>query len=176
MQYTKLGATGLEVSRICLGCMSFGVSDAGTHPWSLDEDTSQRFIRRALDAGINFFDTANVYSAGTSEEFVGRVLRQFANRDEIVIATKVNGPMRSGRNAVGLSRKAIMAEIDHSLRRLGTDYALSSVIRFFPPDSSIPSLPLPSLPFLFHAAPFLYSYFLPFLSPFPSYFHLQIFH
>jgi aryl-alcohol dehydrogenase (NADP+) len=131
VQYTKLGNTGLEVSRICLGCMSFGVSDAGTHPWSLDEDTSRTYVRRALDAGINFFDTANVYSAGTSEEFVGRVLGQFANRDEIVIATKVNGPMRSGRNAVGLSRKSIMAEIDHSLRRLGTDFVdLYQIHRF----------------------------------------------
>jgi len=131
MKYTKLGTTGLDVSRICLGCMSFGVSDAGTHPWSLDEDTSRGFIRRALDAGINFFDTANVYSAGTSEEYVGRVLHQFANRDEIVIATKVHGPMRSGRNALGLSRKAIMAEIDHSLRRLGTDYVdLYQIHRF----------------------------------------------
>ena len=122
MKYTKLGNTGLDVSRICLGCMSFGASDQGTHAWSLDEETSRPFIRQALDAGINFFDTANVYSLGTSEEFVGRALADMANRDEIVLATKVNGPMRGGQNALGLSRKAIMAEIDHSLRRLGTDY------------------------------------------------------
>jgi aryl-alcohol dehydrogenase (NADP+) len=122
MQYTKLGNTGLDVSRICLGCMSFGASDQGTHAWSLDEATSRTFIQRAIDAGINFFDTANVYSLGTSEEFVGRALADMADRDEIVIATKVHGPMRRGRNSAGLSRKAIMAEIDHSLRRLGTDY------------------------------------------------------
>ena len=122
MQYTKLGNTGLDVSRICLGCMSFGESGSGTHAWTLDEAASRSFIERALDAGINFFDTANVYSLGTSEEFVGRALRDMANRDEVVIATKVNGPMREGRNALGLSRKAIMTEVDHSLRRLGTDY------------------------------------------------------
>ncbi len=122
MKYTKLGNTGLDVSRICLGCMSFGASDQGTHAWSLDEATSRPFIQQALDAGINFFDTANVYSMGTSEEFVGRALADMANRDEIVLATKVNGPMRRGQNAIGLSRKSIMAEIDHSLRRLGTDY------------------------------------------------------
>ena len=122
MQYTKLGNTGLDVSRICLGCMSFGESGSGTHAWTLDEAASRPFIERALDAGINFFDTANVYSLGTSEEFVGRALGDMANRDDVVIATKVNGPMREGRNAVGLSRKAIMTEVDHSLRRLGTDY------------------------------------------------------
>jgi aryl-alcohol dehydrogenase (NADP+) len=122
VQYTKLGNTGLDVSRICLGCMSFGESGSGTHAWTLDEATSRSFIERALDAGINFFDTANVYSLGTSEEFVGHALRDMANRDEVVIATKVHGPMREGRNAAGLSRKAIMTEVDHSLRRLGTDY------------------------------------------------------
>jgi 1-deoxyxylulose-5-phosphate synthase len=122
MKYTKLGNTGLDVSRICLGCMSFGASEQGTHPWSLDEATSRTFIQQALDAGINFFDTANVYSLGTSEEYVGRALDQMANRDEIVLATKVHGTMRGGQNALGLSRKAIMTEIDHSLRRLGTDY------------------------------------------------------
>jgi aryl-alcohol dehydrogenase (NADP+) len=122
MEYTKLGNTGLDVSRICLGCMSFGESDQGTHPWSLDEATSRLFIRRAVDAGINFFDTANVYSAGTSEEFVGRALAEMTSRDDVVIATKLFGPMREGRNAAGLSRKAIMTEVNHSLRRLGTDY------------------------------------------------------
>jgi 1-deoxyxylulose-5-phosphate synthase len=122
MKYTKLGRTGLEVSRVCLGCMSFGVATMGNHEWTLDEASSRPFIRRALDAGINFFDTANVYSLGTSEEIVGRALADMANRDEIVIATKVHGPMRDGRNALGLSRKAIMTEVDASLRRLGTDY------------------------------------------------------
>ncbi|MEM9041388.1 MAG: aldo/keto reductase [Actinomycetota bacterium] len=122
MEYIKLGRTGLDVSRICLGCMSYGESGEGTHAWSLDEATSRPFIEKALGAGINFFDTANVYSMGTSEEFVGRALADMANRDEVVIATKVFGPMRQGQNAMGLSRKAIMTEVDHSLRRLGTDY------------------------------------------------------
>jgi aryl-alcohol dehydrogenase (NADP+) len=122
MEYVKLGSTGLDVSRICLGCMSYGGPEAGTHRWSLDEDEARPFFQRALEAGINFFDTANVYSAGTSEEITGRALRDFANRDEIVLATKVHGRMHPGPNGAGLSRKAIMSEIDHSLRRLGTDY------------------------------------------------------
>jgi aryl-alcohol dehydrogenase-like predicted oxidoreductase len=122
MEYVKLGSTGLDVSRICLGCMSYGEPDRGTHPWSLPEEQSRPFIKRALEAGINFFDTANVYSAGSSEEIVGRALRDFADRDEIVLATKVHGVMRPGPNGRGLSRKAIMGEIDASLRRLGTDY------------------------------------------------------
>jgi 1-deoxyxylulose-5-phosphate synthase len=131
MRYTKLGRTGLDVSRICLGCMSFGEASAGNHPWSLDEETSRGFIKDALEAGITFFDTANVYSLGTSEEIVGRALAEFATRDEVVLATKVNGPMRRGRNAAGLSRKAIMTEIDASLRRLGTDYVdLYQIHRF----------------------------------------------
>ncbi len=122
MKYRKLGRTGLEVSAVCLGCMSFGEPGRGNHPWSLDEETSRPFIRQALELGINFFDTANAYSHGSSEEIVGRALRDFANRDEVVLATKVFMPMRDGRNSVGLSRKAIMAEVDHSLRRLGTDF------------------------------------------------------
>ncbi|HEX3647638.1 MAG TPA: aldo/keto reductase [Pseudonocardiaceae bacterium] len=122
MKYVKLGSTGLDVSRICLGCMSFGAPDRGSHPWSLDERTSRPFIRRAIEAGINFFDTANTYSNGSSEEIVGRALAEYANRDEIVLATKVYMTMRPGPNGGGLSRKAIMAEIDNSLRRLGTDY------------------------------------------------------
>ncbi|TPG11330.1 aldo/keto reductase [Rhodanobacter glycinis] len=122
MRYVKLGHTGLEVSRLCLGCMTYGVPDRGAHPWSLDEDASRPLIRRALDLGINFLDTANIYSDGTSEEFVGRVLKEHGQRDAIVLATKLHGRMHAGPNAVGLSRKAIMAEIDHSLRRLGTDY------------------------------------------------------
>jgi aryl-alcohol dehydrogenase-like predicted oxidoreductase len=122
MQYRKLGRTGLDVSRIALGCMSYGDPGAGNHEWTLDDEASRPFIRQALDAGINFFDTANVYSAGTSEEIVGRALAEMAERDEVVIATKVHGRMRPGPNGGGLSRKAILTEIDHSLRRLGTDY------------------------------------------------------
>ena len=122
MEYVKLGRTGLDVSRLCLGCMTYGVSERGAHPWSLTEEESRPFIRKALEAGINFFDTANVYSAGTSEEFVGRALKDFARREEIVIATKVHGRMHDGPNGAGLSRKAILQEVDNSLRRLGTDY------------------------------------------------------
>jgi 1-deoxyxylulose-5-phosphate synthase len=122
MRSRKLGRTGLDVSPLCLGCMSFGDPGRGNHPWSLDEEASRPLIRRALEAGINFFDTANVYSDGSSEEIVGRALAEFADRDEIVLATKVHGQMRPGPNGRGLSRKAIMTEIDHSLRRLGTDY------------------------------------------------------
>jgi aryl-alcohol dehydrogenase-like predicted oxidoreductase len=122
MEYVSLGKTGLKVSRICLGCMTYGVPDRGAHPWSLDEEQSRPFIKRALELGINFFDTANTYSDGTSEEIVGRALRDFARREEIVLATKVYYPMREGPNARGLSRKSIMIEIDASLRRLGTDY------------------------------------------------------
>jgi aryl-alcohol dehydrogenase-like predicted oxidoreductase len=122
MEYAKLGRTGLEVSRICLGCMSYGVPDQGNHAWSIDEEDSRPFIKRALEGGINFFDTANRYSLGSSEEILGRAIKDFARRDEVVIATKVYGRMRPGPNGGGLSRKAIMREIDDSLRRLGTDY------------------------------------------------------
>src|SRR5216684_3348869 len=122
MEYTKLGRTGLDVSRICLGCMSYGGSNRGNHAWSLGEEESRPFIKRAIEAGINFFDTANRYSLGSSEEILGRAIKDFDRRDEIVIATKVYGRMRPGPNGAGLSRKAIMAEIDASLRRLGTDY------------------------------------------------------
>jgi 1-deoxyxylulose-5-phosphate synthase len=122
MQYTKLGKTGLDVSRLCLGCMTYGLPDRGTHAWTLDENASRPFLRRALDLGINFFDTANSYSDGTSEEIVGRALREFGRRDEIVVATKVFFPWRKGPNGGGLSRKAIMTAIDASLQRLGMDY------------------------------------------------------
>jgi 1-deoxyxylulose-5-phosphate synthase len=122
MEYVKLGRTGLDVSRICLGCMSFGIADRGNHAWSLGEEDSRPFIKRALEGGINFFDTANVYSLGTSEEILGRALKDLAPREEVVIATKVNGRMRPGPNGAGLSRRVIMTEIDASLRRLGTDY------------------------------------------------------
>src|SRR5271166_6470100 len=122
MEYTKLGRTGLDVSRICLGCMSYGGGNRGNHAWSLGEEESRPFIKRALEAGINFFDTANRYSLGSSEEILGHAIKDFARRNEIVIATKVHGRMQPGPNGAGLSRKAIMAEIDASLRRLGTDY------------------------------------------------------
>ena len=131
MDYTKLGSTGLDVSRLCLGCMTFGVPDRGNHAWTLDEEASRPILRRAVEAGINFFDTANVYSDGTSEEIVGRALKEFTRREEVVIATKVHGRMRPGPNGAGLSRKAIMTEIDASLRRLGTDYVdLYQIHRF----------------------------------------------
>src|SRR5262245_17472361 len=122
MEYAKLGRTGLEVSRICLGCMSYGAAGRGNHAWSIDEAESRPFIKRALEGGINFFDTANRYSLGNSEEILGRAIRDFTRRDDVVIATKVYGRMRSGPNGGGLSRKAIMTEIEASLRRLGTDY------------------------------------------------------
>jgi len=122
MDYQKFGRSGLEVSRICLGCMSYGVPERGQHPWTLPEPQSRPFIRRALDLGINFFDLANVYSDGTTEEIVGRALLDYARRDDVVIATKVCHRMRPGPNGAGLSRKAIMMEIDASLRRLGTDH------------------------------------------------------
>ena len=122
MEYVKLGHTGLDVSRICLGCMSYGGSNRGNHAWSLDEEASRPFIKHALESGINFFDTANRYSLGSSEEILGRAIKDFARREEVVIATKVYGRMRAGPNGAGLSRKAIMAEIDASLKRLGTDY------------------------------------------------------
>jgi aryl-alcohol dehydrogenase-like predicted oxidoreductase len=122
MQYTKLGHTGLDVSPICIGCMGFGDPSRGYPAWSLDERTSRSLIRHAIEAGINFFDTANMYSNGSSEEILGRALKDFTNRDSVVIATKLSAPTRNGPNALGLSRKAIMTEADHSLRRLGTDY------------------------------------------------------
>jgi len=127
----NLGKTGLQVSRLCLGCMTYGLPNRGAHEWTLDEEQSRPFIKRALELGINFFDTANVYSDGTSEEIVGRALRDFAPREEVVLATKVHGRMRSGANGSGLSRKAIFAEIDASLKRLGTDYVdLYQIHRF----------------------------------------------
>ena len=122
MDYVKFGNTGLDVSRLCLGCMTYGISDRGAHAWTLDEEKSRPLIKQAIELGINFFDTANVYSDGTSEEIVGRALKDFTRRDDVVLATKVFNRMRPGPNSMGLSRKAIMTEVDHSLRRLGTDY------------------------------------------------------
>jgi 1-deoxyxylulose-5-phosphate synthase len=132
MEYTKLGRTGLDVSRICLGCMSYGGGNQGNHAWSLgEEEESRPFIKKALEGGINFFDTANRYSLGNSEEILGRAMKDFARRDEVVIATKVYGRMRPGPNGAGLSRKAIFAEMDNSLRRLGMDYVdLYQIHRF----------------------------------------------
>ena len=121
MEYVRLGSTGLKVSRVCLGCMSYGLATEG-NPWVLNEEQSRPYIKRALEAGINFFDTADVYANGTSEEYLGRALKDFAKRDEVVIATKVRQPMGKGPNDYGLSRKHIMNSIDASLKRLGTDY------------------------------------------------------
>ena len=137
MDYATLGRTGLSVSRLCLGCMTYGEPGRGNHEWTLDEEASRPFIREALEAGINFFDTANVYSDGSSEEIVGRALGEFARRDEIVLATKVHGVMRPGPNGGGLSRKAILTEIDHSLKRLGTDYVDLYQIHRFDPNTPI---------------------------------------
>lgn len=122
MQYIKLGHTGLDVSPICIGCMGYGEPSRGYPSWSLDEEASRPLIRHAIEAGINFFDTANMYSNGSSEEILGRALKEFTPRDGVVIATKLSAPTRNGPNALGLSRKAILTEIDHSLRRLGVDY------------------------------------------------------
>jgi 1-deoxyxylulose-5-phosphate synthase len=133
MKFVKLGATGLEVSRLCLGCMTFGDPQRGPHSWTLPEEQSRPLIRQAIELGVNFFDTANVYSDGSSEEIVGRALKDFVRRDEIALATKVHGRMHPGPNGAGLSRKAIMTQIDNSLRRLGVDYVdLYQIHRFDP--------------------------------------------
>jgi aryl-alcohol dehydrogenase-like predicted oxidoreductase len=134
MNYIKLGNTGLQVSRLCLGCMSYGQAKTPgmlTWPWTLSEEDSRPFIKRAVDLGVNFFDTANVYSNGESEGVLGRAIRDFALRDEVVLATKVNGPMRPGPNGRGLSRKAILSEVDQSLRRLGANYIDLYIIHRF---------------------------------------------
>jgi aryl-alcohol dehydrogenase-like predicted oxidoreductase len=137
MRYEKLGRTGLEVSAVTLGCMSWGDPSRGGHPWVLDEEAARGIIKDALESGINFFDTANVYSAGTSEEFTGRALADFAQREDVVLATKVYQRMRPGPNGMGLSRKAIMQEIDASLTRLGTDYVDLYQIHRWDPDTPI---------------------------------------
>lgn len=136
MEYIKFGNTGMDVSKLCLGCMSFGDASKWTHQWVLDEEKSRSMIKLALDNGINFFDTANIYSAGTSEEYLGKALKDYANRDEIVLATKVWGRMNEGPNGGGLSRKAIMSEIDKSLKRLQTDYVDLYIIHRW--DYSVP--------------------------------------
>jgi 1-deoxyxylulose-5-phosphate synthase len=137
MRYTKLGTTGLDVSVLALGCMSWGDPSRGGHQWVLDEETARGIIKDALEAGITFFDTANVYSAGSSEEITGRALHDFANREDVVLATKVHGRMRPGPNGAGLSRKAILHEIDASLTRLGTDYVDLYQIHRWDPETPI---------------------------------------
>lgn len=136
MTYVKLGRTGLDVSPICIGAMTYGDPSRGHPVWSLDEEASRPLICHAIESGINFFDTANMYSQGSSEEILGRALRDFGNRDDLVVATKLRHPMRSGPNGQGLSRKAIMTEIDHSLRRLGMDYV--DLYQIHRPDVSTP--------------------------------------
>ncbi|QKS00336.1 aldo/keto reductase [Sphingomonas sp. CL5.1] len=137
MHYTTLGRTGLRVSRLCLGCMTYGIPQPGQHQWTLDEETSRPFFRQALEAGINFFDTANGYSSGTSEEITGRALKDFARRDEVVIATKAWVPWRNAPNTGGLSRKALLQAVDDSLERLGTDYIDLYQIHRFDADTPV---------------------------------------
>ncbi|GAB2454440.1 aryl-alcohol dehydrogenase (NADP+) [Conyzicola lurida] len=137
MDYVKLGSTGLDVSPIALGAMSYGDPERGAHAWSLPEEESRGFLRRSVEAGINFFDTANVYSDGSSEEILGRALREFANRDETVVATKVFSQMGTGPNQRGLSRKAILQEIDNSLRRLDMEYVDLYIIHRFDPHTPL---------------------------------------
>jgi aryl-alcohol dehydrogenase (NADP+) len=137
MEYTRLGNTGLEVSRICLGMMSFGEPERGNQKWSLSEEDSRRLIEKAITSGITFFDTANVYSAGSSEEITGRALRDFTDREDVVLATKVHGRMHPGPNGGGLSRKAILRELEASLRRLGTDYVDLYQIHRWDPNTPI---------------------------------------
>jgi aryl-alcohol dehydrogenase-like predicted oxidoreductase len=140
MEYVKLGNTGLQVSRLCLGCMSFGQAKTPgmlTWSWTLSEEDSRPFIKRALEAGVNFFDTANVYSNGESESVLGRAIRDFSRRDEVVVATKVWAPVRPGPNGRGLSRKAILSEVDKSLKRLDTDYIDLYIIHRFDYDTPL---------------------------------------
>ena len=137
MQHTRLGSSGLQVSSVILGCMSYGVSDRGAHAWSMGEEESRPFLRRALELGITTFDTADIYSDGKSEEIVGRALADFAVREEVVIATKVHGRMRPGPNGGGLSRRHILSAIDDSLRRLGTDYVDLYQIHRWDPETPI---------------------------------------
>ncbi|MBP0605864.1 MULTISPECIES: aldo/keto reductase [Burkholderia] len=135
MEYVRLGASGLKVSTLCLGCMTYG--DPSWRPWVATEEVARPFIRTALDAGVNFFDTADIYSGGESERILGRALRDFATRDDVVIATKAFFPTGDGPNARGLSRKHLLASIDASLQRLGTDYVDLYVIHRFDPDTPI---------------------------------------
>jgi 1-deoxyxylulose-5-phosphate synthase len=139
VEYVRLGTTGMHVSRICLGCMSYGKSASAMlqWPWTLSEEDSRPFIKTAIERGVTFFDTANVYSGGASETVLGRAIRDYARRDEVVIATKVNGPMRPDANGKGLSRKSILTEVDDSLRRLGTDYIDLYIIHRYDKDTPL---------------------------------------
>ncbi|MFI5908944.1 aldo/keto reductase [Dactylosporangium sp. NPDC051541] len=137
MQYTRLGRTGLRVSRIGLGCMSYGNAATGMHQWTLDEDAAAPFFRQAVELGVTFWDTANVYQAGTSEEFVGRAITRFSRREDIVLATKVSGKMHEGPGGSGLSRKAILEQADASLRRLSTDYIDVYYVHRFDPETPV---------------------------------------
>ncbi|HBX81888.1 MAG TPA: alcohol dehydrogenase, partial [Propionibacteriaceae bacterium] len=137
MQYVRLGTSGLKVSRIALGCMSYGDPTRGFSAWSLDEEAAQPYFRQAMDLGITFWDTANVYTYGSSEEIVGRAIKTFSKRDDIVLATKVHFKMHAGPGGSGLSRKAIMENIDASLRRLGTDYVDLYQIHRFDPETPV---------------------------------------
>jgi len=137
MEYTRLGRTGLRVSRIALGCMSYGDPARGFNTWSLDEDASQPFFRQAVELGITFWDTANVYQLGSSEEFVGRAVQRYSRREDVVLATKVSGTMHAGPGGSGLSRAAILEQVDASLRRLGTDYIDLYLIHRFDPQTPV---------------------------------------
>jgi aryl-alcohol dehydrogenase-like predicted oxidoreductase len=137
MEFTRLGRTGLRVSRVGLGCMSYGQAAAGMHQWTLDEDAAAPFFRQAVELGVTFWDTANVYQGGTSEEFVGRAISRFSRREEIVLATKVSGKMHDGPGGSGLSRKAVLEQVDASLRRLGTDYIDVYYIHRFDPETPV---------------------------------------
>lgn len=137
MEYTRLGRTGLKVSRIGLGCMSYGNAGAGMHQWTLDEEAAAPFFRQAVESGVTFWDTANVYQGGTSEEFVGRAISRFSRREDIVLATKVSGKMHDGPGGSGLSRKAILEQVEASLRRLGTDYIDVYYLHRFDPETPV---------------------------------------
>src|ERR1700722_13934286 len=138
MEHARLGRTGLKISRIALGCMSYGdPTTPGAHTWALDDDDAQPFFRQAVELGVTFWDTANVYQLGTSEEVVGRVIRRYSSREESVVATKVRGKMHDGPGGEGLSRKAILEQVDASLRRLGTDFIDLYQIHRFDPETPV---------------------------------------
>src|SRR5207248_7568437 len=138
MEYTRLGSTGLKVSRLALGCMSYGdPTTPNAHPWALNDTEAQPFFWQAVELGVTFWDTANVYQQGTSEELVGRAITRYSRRDDIVLATKVRGKMHDGPGGEGLSRKAILELVDASLTRLGTDYVDLYQIHRFDPDTPV---------------------------------------
>ncbi len=138
MEQTRLGKTGLRISRLALGCMSYGdPTTERAHEWALADDDAQPFFRQAIELGITFWDTANVYQAGTSEEVVGRAIQRYSRREDIVLATKVHGKMHDGPGGFGLSRKAILEQVDASLTRLGTDYIDLYQIHRFDPDTPV---------------------------------------